>query len=186
MELYQRIIGPAWSNLSDSVRELHLTGEQIEMRGQGLLNIRHGSNVMAQLLAWLMRMPAAGDNVPTELVVTSLDQGERWRRSFAGKTLISDQREQVGNLMLERFGVIELEFNLAVCDQVLHYQQARAALRVGALRVPLPRWLAPRIVASECGAADRAGVCVSVEVSAPVIGLLMAYTGCIKREGAAS
>src|SRR5882762_11669211 len=141
MELYQRIIGPAWSSLSDSVRELHLTGGQIEVHGQGLFTISHGPNVMAQLLAWLMRMPAAGENVPTELVVTSLNEGERWQRSFAEQTLISDQREQVGNLMLERFGVIELEFNLAVCDQVLHYRQVRAALRVGALRVPLPRWL---------------------------------------------
>ena len=185
MELYQRIIGPAWSSLSDSVQEFHLTGEKIEMRGQGLFNIRHGSNVMAQLLACLMRMPAAGDNVPTELVVTSLNEGERWRRSFAGKTLISDQREQIGNLMLERFGMLELGFNLAVRDQVLHYQQTRAALRVGTLRVSLPGWLAPRIVASERAAADRAGVLVSVEIRAPLLGRLMTYTGCIKREGAA-
>src|SRR2546430_3652287 len=180
MELYQRIIGPAWSSLSDSVQEFHLTGEKIEMRGQGLFNIRHGSNVMAQLLACLMRMPAAGDNVPTELVVTSLNEGERWRRSFAGKTLISDQREQIGNLMLERFGMLELGFNLAVRDQVLHYQQTRAALRVGTLRVSLPGWLAPRIVASERAAADRAGVLVSVEIRAPLLGRLMTYTGCIK------
>ena len=186
MELYQRIIGPAWSSLSDSVQEFHLTGEKIEMRGQGLFNIRHGSNVMAQLLACLMRMPAAGDNVPTELLVTSLNEGERWQRSFAGKTLISDQREQIGNLLLESFGMLELGFNLAVCDQVLHYQQARAALRVGSVGLPLPRWLAPRIVASERAAAGRAAVSVSVEVSAPVIGLIMAYRGYIKREGAAS
>jgi hypothetical protein len=54
------------------------------------------------------------------------------------------------------------------------------ALCLGWLRVPLPRWLGPRITACESGERDQ--VHVSVDVQVPLLGRLLAYQGTLTVE----
>jgi Domain of unknown function (DUF4166) len=132
-----------------------------------------------------MRLPAAGETIETMLLVTPLEDGERWQRAFAGNAFITEQRAARGQLLAERFGLFEVLFHLNVEKGALLYHQAGVALRLGNLRVPLPRWLAPQIVASESAQeAQESSVHVSVRVNAPLVGLLIEYMGDIEMEGA--
>ena len=50
------------------------------------------------------------------------------------------------------------------------------------MRVPLPRWLSPRITAREWAGLEAGSLQVAVRLSLPFVGLLIAYEGCLKRE----
>lgn len=153
------------------------------MRGSGSFNVRHGANAASRLLARLLRLPAAGVGVPTRLVVTSTRKGERWHRTFAGRDFITDQRRTADGLMAERAGAFEMLFRLDERDGVLRYRQVGFAFCLGRLRIRLPRWLSPTVVAREHKSADGSRLRASVRVIAPFVGLLIAYRGCIEIEG---
>ena len=180
MALYQRIVGDSWRELDAPVRLLHSTGAL--MRGAGSFNVRRGNRRAARLLASLFRLPETGENVSTRVVVTPCRDGERWHRTFAGKSFVTKQRAHAGPFLAERIGMIEILFRLEVKNGALFYQQTMAVLDLGPWRMPLPGWLAPRVVASEQVAAGATRVQVSVSVDAPVVGLLVAYSGTIERE----
>lgn len=149
----------------------------------GQFTIRRGKGFLARMLTWLMRLPAEGEQVPTQLVVNADDNGEQWSRTFAGRPFITKQSAHAEGFMAERIGLMEILYRLNVADHALSYDQARAALRVGTLRIPLPRWLSPTITAREWAESDDRNVHVSVSVTAPLVGLLINYQGYIVSEG---
>src|ERR687888_611325 len=63
---------------------------------------------------------------------------------------------------------------------VRRYRQVGFAFLLGPLGVPLPRRLSPRVVARERVSADGSRISASVRVSAPLVGLLIAYGGCVE------
>src|SRR5206468_6912415 len=72
-------------------------------------------------------------------------------------------------------------FHLRVSEGALTYVQAGAGVMVGRLRIPLPRWISPRVEAREaCG--DGRGAYVRVGISAPGFGLVMSYEGSVQVE----
>lgn len=170
--LYPKVLGDSWCSLDEALRRLHAAGATV--RAAGVFRVLHGTNTVARSLARLARLPAAGEAVDVQLVVSALEHGEEWRRTFAGRPLVSMQYQQADGLM-ERMGIVALRFQLAVSDGALHYQTTRAALCLARLRIPLPRWLSPRVTAWE--RAERAQIRVSVEVHLPLVGRLIAYEG---------
>lgn len=179
--LYRRILGTSWLELAVAVRRAHLNPGEVSLRGAGSFQVRHGAGLLARLLTWLLRMPPATGAAKTRLVVTPLGRGERWERSFDDRFLVTTQREAREGGLIERFGPLELRFRLEVMGGALLYRQAGAALRLGALNVPLPRWMAPCVEAREEPAAlDLTHVLVAVAV--PVIGHLISYEGHIERQ----
>jgi hypothetical protein len=123
-------------------------------------------------------MPKAGEAVPMQLVVAPFAGGEDWRRSFGGHPLLSKQGDHPGGMLLERMGSMEMRFALAVENGALGYQSRRVTLCLAPFRIPLPRWLAPRVTAWERPGADGQ-VQVSVESRLPLVGLLISYEGVI-------
>jgi hypothetical protein len=104
--LYPRLIGTAWHELAECVRLLHDGGRIICAAGTFCVH-------QAQpLLARLARMPVAGERVPLRLVITPIDNGEVWHRTFAGKPLVSQQWARPDGLLVERMGPLELRFRL--------------------------------------------------------------------------
>ena len=167
---YAQLLGQRWGGLASVVRKLH--GEQGIIRASGVFCIRHGNNPIARLTARLAHLPAEGEAVKLRLTVEPSLRGERWRRLFAGKPFTSLQRAS-GSLLTEQVGPIEIRFELDVDDGGLRYETKSVALRVGLARIPLPRWLCPRVRASEKPAGDA--VRIAVEVQLPLFGLLIAY-----------
>jgi hypothetical protein len=182
--LYERLLGEAWGELDEPVRRLHgLVGGPC---GEGLFAVRRGSFV-ARALAGLFRLPSNGEGVRVRLSVNPTEGGgERWHRTFEGRSFDTLQREGEHRLLAESAGPFELLFRLSVERGALVYRQAGAALRVGPLRVPLPRPLAPRVEARESAAEDGRGVRVYVSASAPLVGRMLSYEGRLEVEAGES
>ena len=177
--LYPRIVGTAWANLSEPVQRLH-TGA---FEGAGKFTVRHGESSPARLLIKLLRLPAAGVDIPVKLSVITQKSGERWERTFGGGTpFVTEQRAGDSGLMIERIGWAEIRYRLEIAGGALFYRQTGTKLCVGPLRLPLPRSLAPRIAARE-SAIDETSTHISVEVTLPAIGRLISYKGFIKEQG---
>jgi Domain of unknown function (DUF4166) len=178
--LYPRLVGAQWAHLGEPVQRLHAGTS--ELRGAGKFTIRHGERAWSRLLARLLRFPRAGNDVPVKLVVTPTGGGERWHRTFGPSSLISEQNADSRGLMVERMGPTDVSYHLEVAGGALYYRQAGTALRLGPIRLPLPRWLAPHIVARESAMADEKSTQVSVKVTLPLIGLLISYKGYVEIE----
>jgi len=83
--------------------------------------------------------------------------------------------------MRERFGMIEISCRLEVDHGAILYRQVGTALRLGRLRFSLPRRLWPVVEAVE-EAHGPLATYVSVRVTVPVVGHLITYDGCVRRE----
>ena len=180
--LYARLVGGAWESLPEPLRRLHPPASSV--RGAGRFDVRHGRRLTARLLARLTRLPAEGQGVAVVLTVEPEGAGgERWQRTFDGRPFITHQRERPPGLLADRAGPVEMYFRMEADGGALVYRRAGVALRLGPLRVPLPRALAPRVEAREWAEAGDPRVRVRVSVSAPLVGLLVDYEGRIELEG---
>jgi len=173
--LYPKLLGASWYDLDNAIQRLHDSDGTV--RAVGIFRVRHGSNRLARNLARLARLPAAGEAVDVRLQVTAREEGEEWRRTFAGRPLVSFQSNRVEGLLVERMGIVELRFRLEVDGGALNYRTVSAALLFGSLRVPLPFWLSPRVTARERDVGDMNQLHVSVEVTFLLLGRLIAYEG---------
>jgi hypothetical protein len=170
--LYERLVGEGWGGLDEQVRRLHLCA-----RGAGTFAVRRGEGHFARVVARVLGLPQSGEAVPLLLSVETHAGGERWRRDFAGREFITEQGEHANGLLAERTGPFELLFRLTAEGGALAYRQEGAALRVGSLRVKLPRLFAPCVEAWE--RAEAGGVRVSVCVTASLFGPLISYEGLV-------
>jgi hypothetical protein len=177
--LYERLLGPAWETLSESLRRAHLRGERLQLHGT--FRIRRGDRRLSQLVATFLRLPATGDSVATTLHVARTATGEQWVRWFGGVILTTDQSATSDGTMCERFGMIEIVCRLETAGDAIIYRQVGAALWLGGLRLRLPRFLWPKVDGIE--EIDQSDMThVSVRVVVPFIGHLISYDGCVARD----
>jgi hypothetical protein len=173
--LYQKLLGECWSELDRTVQRLHAS--TMPVHAAGVFRVSAGSTWLARILARLMGLPRPAEAVDVRLVVTAQGDAEEWRRTFARQPLVSLQASRSDGLLLERMGRVETRFRLKVVDGALIYESVSAAFCLGRLRLRLPRWLSPRVTASERLAGEEEQLEVSVEVRLPLLGRLIAYEG---------
>ena len=176
--LYEEVLGPRWPGLPSTVRRLHEPGCAC-----GPFSIRRGTGPLPALIGWLCRFPAAGEQVPTRLVVRQEGALQYWERSFGGHSLTTVQRAREGGLIGEQLGPVECVFQLRPVEGGIAYEQVGAWLRVGPLRLPMPRVLAPRIEAMATEAPE--GMRVHVTMGFALAGWLLTYEGLVRPEEAA-
>jgi len=178
-------MGKDWNGIDAGLRRFH--GVTTPRYAAGAFNIQHGSNWPARMLARILRLPAAGLGVPIQLAVhceprPELPHGlvEVWDRNFGGRRLTSEQWIDSTGLLVERFGLMEISFILRAENGALCFYGTRSSIAAGWLRVRMPRWLTPRIEArAACVPSQENGIAVSVRLLLPVLGLLLAYEGCV-------
>jgi hypothetical protein len=174
--LYQRILGEAWDALPAPVRAMHSCAASQAAAGQA--DVRRGRNPLARLVAWVIGFPAAGEQVPVHVVFTPNAGGERWTRTFAGRSFSSVQMVGDGrsaHLLRERFGPLSFDMALVV-------EAARLSLVVRRWSVwgmPLPLFLAPDGNSYETVVSDRFHF--HVEIGHRLIGLIVGYHGWLER-----
>lgn len=170
--LHARILGPAWESLPGVLRAVHGTGPQLTVSGKA--TITRGRGLLARMLAWIMRFPAAGENVPVSVTFERHRDHDKWTRDFGGQSFSSTFTAGSGrfeHLLCERFGPTTFGMALAA-------QQGRLALimrRWSLLGLPLPRALLPQGDSFEFEKDGR--FCFDVEITLPLIGLVIRYSG---------
>jgi hypothetical protein len=173
--LYERLAGPAWQQVPETIRQAHLQTGRLQVRG--VFRVSHGQGQTVRWLAWLLQLPPAAEVVPVQLHITPFGQGEKWVRTFGEKCLVTWQYERPGDLLAEKFGPLELRFQLLLQPDCLGYAQRAAVLSLGWLQLPVPAWLAPQVRASEAVVSGTDRSYVSVTISLPLLGLLISYEG---------
>jgi hypothetical protein len=171
-DLYPSLLGSSWSDLAEPVQRLHAGGAS----ARGHFRVRRGENLAARLIATLLRMPPAAEEVAISLKVERGEGGERWIRSFGARPLTSAQWQR-GGLLVEAMGLVQCLFRLCAEKGALVFQQVGAALGLHRFALPLPRWLAPRIEGRAEARLDA--VHVDVRIYAPLVGLIVAYEGSV-------
>ncbi|HMC91846.1 MAG TPA: DUF4166 domain-containing protein, partial [Allosphingosinicella sp.] len=169
--LYARAMGLAFETLPPAVRDLHdvcadagASAEAVVTRGRGPI---------VHLLARLMGFPPAGQ-WPLHVAFAERNGAEAWTRDYGGHLMQSTLSFRPGGVT-ERFGPIRLAFDLLSHPQGLDMHLAGWSL----FRVPLPRFLAPRIVATEREEGGRFHF--DVAASLPLVGPVVHYRGWLER-----
>jgi len=180
-QLYRTLLGDdVWLALPEAVRAAH--GDGATSVFQGVFCVTRGTNLAAKLLAPLLRAPPACSRTVVRLIVeTSDDGGERWLRWFGDHLLTTSQRRADDGTLRERFGPLELAFDLKAGAEGIDYRQTAARLRCGSLSLRLPAWLSPHVAAREEVAGgercDELRTHVRVELALPLVGRVVAYDG---------
>lgn len=166
--LYRRVLGASLDSLPDPMRQFHdsVNGGT----ASGRFKVSRGAGVVRNILASLMGLPQAGDDVPLELTVTADGVYEDWSRSFAGRPMKTRQW-QSGDMLIEAGGPMRFAFKLTARENGLDFEFVKAWFCL----IPLPRFASPRIEASETPCED--GWNASVQMSLPMLGPMIRYEG---------
>lgn len=170
--LYRQVLGSAFDALPPRLQELH--GNSARRRWSGHAEVRHGGGIVARVVRWLVGFPKAGADVPVSVTFSPEGGAERWTRTFDGKDFASVQSSGKGrdaHLLRERFGIASFALALVLEDNRLYLVPRRWSL----LGVPMPAFLLPRGATFEHEEAGR--FCFNVTISAPLVGLIVAYRG---------
>jgi hypothetical protein len=146
--------------------------------GIGSFEVERGSARLARLLCALLRAPLSGSALPVRVDVLRRPDGEVWTRVIGNRTYVSRQVRR-SRLVQERIGPLELDFLITVDDHGLAYEQLRAIVRLGRLRLPIPRRVAPSVRARVQPRGER-GFFVRVEACGPGALRLFSYSGIVE------
>jgi Domain of unknown function (DUF4166) len=175
--LYEQILGRDAALLHPQVAALHCGDRSVE--ASGWMRIHRASTWRYRAAGALLRLPAPGDRVPAELLITRHGRSERWVRRFGrGPAIRSQQSAGPHGELVEQFGPVAFVFAVELFGDQLRFRQQRCRLRLWRLNVPVPRALAPR-VGAVAGPAPGGGVAVSVRAGFGPLGLLLAYEGTV-------
>jgi len=173
--LHQRILGAAWPSLPAVLRAVHGAGPKLTIIGAA--SITRGRGVLARILAWIMRFPAAGENVPVSVTFERHGDYDRWTRDFGGKVFASIFTAGSGrfeHLLCERFG--PLTFGMALVPEA---DRLNLVMRGWSfLGLPLPRRLMPSGDSLEFAKDNR--FCFDVEIRLPLAGFVIRYRGSLR------
>lgn len=172
---FRQVLGPAFDLLPVPVRALHDdTGPR---RWAGHATVRRGTAVLARAVGRIFGFPDATPDIPVAVTLAPVPGGERWTRDFGGHVFSSFQSCGSGRsdgLLLERFGIITVALALVVDNDRLFLIPRHWSC----LGLPLPRILLPKGQSFETE--KDGGFCFDVEISAPLIGLIVAYQGVLR------
>jgi hypothetical protein len=166
--LYRRAIGPAFDRLPAVLCQFH----DLPCGGcaEGTFRVTRGPGMVRDALATIMKLPRAGEKVAVTLRVTVSEEGERWVRHFDSQVLTTRQWID-GDLLYEAAGPLQFGFRMSVEDGRMLFDMQRCRV----FGAPVPFRLAPRVSAVVEGRDTVWHACV--EVSVPLLGLLVRYEG---------
>jgi Domain of unknown function (DUF4166) len=171
LPLYRRVLGDRFDTLPEVLKRFH--GASGKSHARGTFRVKRRSGYLHNLVATLMGMPRAGENVPVHLEVVVEDDREIWLRHFPGQTLKSVQWAR-GNLLMERFGLGSFSSALEVRGSRVVYVFGRSWF----LGVPVPARLAPFV--DGYVDAGETGWLVVVHIFAPFLGEIVHYEGWVE------
>jgi hypothetical protein len=196
--LYPRLLGAAWDELGPAVQRVH-TDDSLT-HAEGLFQVSRAPGRLSGLILDMAGVPRASDRASVRLAVECRGPAEHWLRVFEGRPLTTIQTAAADGRLIERAGLLEFRFRLAVKHGDLLFRQDSLSLCLGSWRLRLPHWLALQVAARESavlqasgGPPDHAGqpdraeqpdqTKVEVRVMLPSGGLLFSYRGTVRWTG---
>ncbi|MBL8575835.1 MAG: DUF4166 domain-containing protein [Mesorhizobium sp.] len=170
--LYRKVLGTAFSALPPRLQELH--DSTASRQWKGFAEVRRGRGPLSAIAAAFVGFPKAAARVPVTVAFTPENDAERWTRTFDGKSFSSLQWAGTGrseHLLMERFGIATFALALVIEEGRLFLVPRRWSV----LGIPMPRFLLPG--GSTFEAEEDGQFCFNVEISMPLIGLIVAYKG---------
>jgi hypothetical protein len=170
--LYERLLGAAWNELPEEIRNMHAWQGHAEARGTAA--VERGAGVLARLAAKLIGFPAAAAQVPVMVRFAARAGVETWTRTFSDDEFSSVQfagEGRAAQLLCERFGLLTFAMALVVADGRLSLVPRRWSV----LGIPLPLWLCPRAAAYE--SVEDGLFRFHVEIHHALTGLIVRYRG---------
>jgi hypothetical protein len=179
--LFRAALGSDLDAISACVQDLHR--DDRGARIAGTVEIRTARRLLGRVLCLVAGIPRIDGPAPAELRIERCGAGERWRRAIGPWRFSSVATPEPG-AVIERKGMIEMRLALSVTDGGIRFDQTAAYLRALGLKIRLPRFLAPRVEAFERPGADGCSAEIGVTLRAPLAGVLVSYTGCVRRDPA--
>jgi hypothetical protein len=169
--LYRRALGASYCRQSRAGQALHDAGPS---RWTGRCTVDGGATAAARVLSWLFRLPRAAEDAEICVEFSGTALCEIWTRRIGGRAMQS--RQYIGlrkprGWIVEQFGVFAFDLELIAADGRL--QLLMRGMRCCGL--PLPRFLWPRIAASEREEEGRFRFDVRIDL--PAAGRLVHYRG---------
>lgn len=166
MGVYHQILGSDFDQLGTELKKFHSHPERVS----GCLTVTHSKVLVPKLFVWLMRLPKAGSDLQTTLVVDEQDDLEKWERKIGSVKLVTKQYSRNGRLV-ESAGPINFVFDLEVESGAMIFHHYRSEI----FGVPMPTRIAPIIDARVDP--DESGWAVCVNIQCPRYGTICKYEG---------
>lgn len=173
--IYRQVLGPIFDDLPPRLQQIHSSSRQ--QLWEGTASVQRGRGILALALTTLFGFPQSADEVPVRVGRLSAEGVERWTRDFGGKTFSTTQSRGQGSeshLLIERFGAVSIALALVKEGDRLFFIPRRWRI----FGLPLPAFLLPSGRSYETEIDGQ--FCFNVEISAPVIGLIVSYRGLLK------
>lgn len=168
--LFRSLLGPAFEQLADANRAMHMLPGQSVAKGQA--RVERGHHPLAWLIGAIAGMPKAAEQVSLQVRFDSISpELERWSRQFGERQFSSRLSLEQGDLV-ERLFPLHLRFRLQLDQGVLHWQLQGARILGW---ISMPAWFAPKVEAREWSEQGRYHFLAAV--SLPLLGLIVRYQG---------
>lgn len=132
--LFPGLLGEGFASLHPHVRTVH-NGQS--RRWTGRASVQRGSHPLARIAAAMARLPVTQRDEPAVVIIEAHDGSETWTRYFGAAAPMRSTLSSKQGLLVERMGLLSLEFQVNVRDGGMSWYLRR----IGLLGLPLPRRL---------------------------------------------
>ena len=145
------------------------------LMARGTANVVRPGGRLANWVTDRLRLPKAGLELPVAISVRDVDGVLHWERTFGDSHLATTQTLEAG-LMHETLGAHRITFRVTTSDGTAVYESVGSRWR----GISIPSVLCPKA----CGVVspNGDGWKVAIEVHAPLLGLICAYTATLALE----
>lgn len=179
--LFRRVLGSAWTSLPRPIATLHEFDRQQSYAGRA--TVTRGRSIVARIAARLIGFPVSGEYVPVVVGMEVENGVETWCRNFDGHRFSSTMTEGAdswAHLVCERFGPFRFGIALVLDDDKLHYVIRRWSFA----GISMPLFLRPKGLMYEFVKDGRFRF--HVELSFPLLGHIVTYSGWLAAQSSAS
>jgi saccharopine dehydrogenase-like NADP-dependent oxidoreductase len=170
--LFARALGSAFTILPDAIQKAHHVDDTLLLEGRATID---GAKMpLARAIARLIGFPSEGRDVPVNVTMRVVNDGEEWTRVF-GRTQFRTRLTPINGCprrLIERFGPCSFELHLTPRSDGLDYVITSGRISF----VPLPAFLIPRSLATE-RVDDTGRFHFDVLIALSGFGLLVHYRG---------
>lgn len=173
--LFAAAIGADFAKLPAVTQKLHKPAPVLHLAG--VADVDGAETLLGRLLARLFRFPASGKSVPLRVTIACDSNGtEHWSRIYPARTMrsVMSAPSAADTSVEERFGPLRFRMQLHAHKHGIDFIMKSGQV----FGLPMPRWLLPRIAATERADNDRH--LFDVSLAAPLLGRLVRYRGWLK------